>query len=512
MVVWFYQGAHRRLWTRKKLTMDAHEIARAHRAIICLYEGKFQMKGLKHPNVLLIILDCCRPDRMSCYGYHKNTTPNINMILNESTIFENAISVAPWSLPSHASMFTGLYPSEHGATTWDSKMRPDVKTLAEILSESGYETAAVCQNDGWINRSTGLSKGFKTFYGYNEIFIPTILRSSRKYLSALKHLLAFYYNFILREDITSLSISLCQRILKKNKNNPIFLFVNLLNAHYPYLPSTRSFKTFFLETMEEFRNSVKGAEKTWITRKWKQLATKKEFTKDEFKTMNNLYDNCIFYLDHHLGELFKFMKKEEIMDKTLLIITSDHGENIGDHKLIDHELSVHDSLIKVPLIIRYPNIFPRNKSVIRQVETRNLFHTILDATSVSQGSKIKDNSLVRAIELSSVENYAFGEYSPSPKLVSRISMYSPITDSKYISSRKFVRTKDFKYVKYESDDEELRDLRDEEKKVSPKKHPQIFEQLKNRIEMWEHSLIEERKSGEKEEKKIIERLKALGYF
>lgn len=327
---------------------------------------------------------------------------------------------------------------------------------------------------------------------------------------------------MLKEDITSLSISLCQNILKKNENYPIFLFVNLLNAHYPYFPPIRSFKTFFLTTMEEWQKTIKDTEyeKRWTTRKWKQLATKKEFTEDEFKAMNSSYDDRIYYLDYQLGKLFKFMRKEEIMDRTLLIITSDHGENIGDHRLIDHELSVHDSLIKVPLIIRYPNMFPKNKRVTRQVETRNIFHTVLEAASLSIESteQTKANSLLRALDLENMDNYTFGEYYPSKGLLYRLAMYSSHIDSKDASMRKFVRSKDFKYIKYENGDEELYDLRDKEKKVSPKKHPQIFGQLKNKLKMWEAGLqvygssTKRKRLSEKEEKKVKERLKALGYY
>jgi len=482
---------------------------------------------MKEPNVLLIILDCVRPDRMSCYGYHKNTTPNMKMISGESTVFENAISVAPWTLPSHASIFTGLYPSEHGATTWSSKMRFDVKTLADIMSENAYETAAVCHNDGWISKPTGLAKGFNTFYGWNDILTPHILRRylrpSCRDLHGLRSLLEFYNTFILKKDITSLSISICKRILKKNKNNPVFLFVNLLNAHFPYydgLP-TRSLKAFFQRTIEESRKVITGSlRRESIMRKFKQLATKKEFREDEFKAMNNLYDACIHYLDCQLGELFKFMRKEEIMDRTLLIITSDHGENIGDHKLIDHELSVHDSLIKVPLIIRYPDMFPKNKRIIRQVETRNIFHTILDVTSISIESteQTKGNSFLKILELKNTDNYTFGEYSPSSELLSTMALYSSHIDSKDASIRRFVRTKDFKYVKYENGDEELYCLKGKERKLRQEEYPRIFHRLKNEIKMWEKNLYKYDKNmgketlSEEEEKKIKERLKALGYL
>jgi len=482
---------------------------------------------MKEPNVLLIILDCVRPDRMSCYGYHKEATPNIDMISRQSTIFENAISAAPWTLPSHASIFTGLYPSEHGATTWNSKMRFDVKTLAEIMSESGYETAAVCQNDAWISKLTGLAKGFETFYGWDYISTPHILRrylrSSCKDLHGLRTLLEFYNILVLKKDTTSLSISLCKKILKKNRNNPVFLFVNLLNAHFPYydgLPK-RFLKTLFQRTIEESRKIITGSShRESIMRKFKHLATKKEFSQDEFKAMNDLYDACIRYLDCQLGELFRFMREEEIMDRTLLIITSDHGENIGDHKLIDHELSVHDSLIRVPLVIRYPDIFPKNKRIIRQVETRNIFHTILDVTSISIQSTQQRNgcSFHKILELKDTDNYTFGEYIPSPGLLSAMAMYSSNIDGKDARMRRFVRTKDFKYVRYENGDEELYYLKGEERKVTQEKYPQIFHRLKSEHQTWEKNLckydknMEKEKLGEEEEKKVKERLKALGYL
>jgi len=236
--------------------------------------------------------------------------------------------------------------------------------------------------------------------------------------------------------------------------------------------------------------------------------------------MNNLYDACIHYLDCQLGELFKFMKKEEIMDRTLLIITSDHGENIGDYKLIDHELSVHDSLIKVPLIIRYPDMFPKNKRIIRQVETKNIFHTILDVTSISIESteQTKGNSFLKILELKNTDNYTFGEYSPSSELLSTMALYSSHIDSNDASIRRFVRTKDFKYVKYENGDEELYCLKGKERKLRQEEYPRIFHRLKNELKMWEKNLYKYDKNmgketlSEEEEKKVKERLKALGYL
>jgi len=126
------------------------------------------------PNIFLAVMDTVRPDHISCYGYTRKTTPNIDKIAQEGVLFENAFSVAPWSLPAHASMFTGMYPSQHEVLGRNLYLDEKVPTIAEIFSSQGYETLGICRNH-WVSSQTGLHRGFKRFLsslspGYLERF------------------------------------------------------------------------------------------------------------------------------------------------------------------------------------------------------------------------------------------------------------------------------------------------------------------------------------------------------
>jgi arylsulfatase A-like enzyme len=490
------------------------------------------------PNVLLIVLDCVRADRMSCYGYGKDTTPNLRSLAKESTTFDAAISAAPWTLPSHASMFTGLYPSEHGAVTWDSALRKDVRTLSQILSGVGYHTAAVCHNDAWINARTVLAEGFQSFHGSYAIDTSSIMGryadSRMKNLPALGTLAAFYNSFILRKEKAALSIALIKSILRESRstNIPVFIFVNLINAHYPYvhgLPN-QSLKAFLEETRENWlrtitryksRGTVARVDpRTVMNRKWKQLATRAEFTPSEFRGFGALYDTVISYLDRQLGDLLSFMRTENILDQTLLMITADHGENLGDHGLIDHELSVHESLIRVPLVARYPGVFPAKRRIAQPVETRRIFHTILDISGARSSEDTRTKSLVNTLERQESGSYAFGEYYPSQGLLSRLAMYSSAISPEDRNFRRFVRDVDFKLVKYGNGQEELYSLREGEIQVNRDQYSEVYHRLKGEIEAWEKRLEISKVSdaseaptfSDKEQKMLEERLRALGYY
>jgi len=223
-------------------------------------------------------------------------------------------------------------------------------------------------------------------------------------------------------------------------------------------------------------------------------------------------------MDEQLGKLFNFMVSRQIIDKTLVIITADHGENIGDHGLLGHDLSVHDSLLRVPLIIRYPRKFSSNRIVSTQVEIRRIFHTILD---VVLGSGVgdfirKDPSLLNEVlHTGDAEDYAYGEYFPSRRELSILDEYGAcLGDIK--DSTRFVRGKDFKYIEYGEGLGTLYSTKNED--VGRVENVEVYDNLNDRLQTWKHQLhvpvddeADQAVFDEKEEKILTERLQALGY-
>lgn len=448
------------------------------------------------PNVILIVLDAARPDRMSCYGYKKRTTPNLEKIVAESTIFKNAFSNAPWTLPSHASMFTGLYPTQHGATHESHKINDNVVALAEILSGKGYKTLAISENDGWISNLSGLTKGFHSFFGNYDIYSRHLFPiGNGRIKRLLQYPLIFLNKYIL--DVPNPCL-IADMVLKKLKTTqPFFMFVNFLECHLPYFPS-KKFRQIFLK--EEITRTFY---KNWPAKRIKQWRGEKGFTKRELTIMNALYDASMFSLDQSLGKIFNYMKDSGIIDDTLLIITSDHGENIGHHGLVGHQFSLHDSLLKVPLIVRYPRLFPKRFTCEKIVDLRKIFFTILHSVG-DESDTVKDESLFQAVGQNYQKQCIFGEYY-TPTNTLKL-MKGTKLGAKYKGKNMFIRNNEFKYIYHEnSEDEFFGILGCCEKKINPKHNLEEFNKMRNKLLDWERKEVKQKESTRI--KKKIQRLK-----
>ena len=313
------------------------------------------------PNIMLIVMDTVRADHLSCYGYYRNTSPNLDAMAREGVIFTNAISPSPWTLPSHASMFTGLYPSQHGLNHRNFKLSPQATTLADVLRNIGYQTVGFSCNP-WVGKASGLDQGFEEFY---EIWLPkdmpSIIRLGEK-------LLRLVNTGEMDKGAAQANLKIKKWLGRWDRSKPFFIFVNYIEPHLGYYPPP-PYNELFLEVSRE---KAEGVNQDPIA----YMARKVEMTEEDFDILKSLYDGEIAYLDSRMGEIFSLMREMRILDETLLIITSDHGENIGDHNLMDHQLCLYDSLIKVPLVIRYPKLISRGRTVSSPVQTVDILPTI----------------------------------------------------------------------------------------------------------------------------------------
>jgi len=469
-------------------------------------------KVRKKPNILWILLDACRQDRMSCYGYRKRTTPNLEKISKESTIFENAIVNAPWTLPSVSSMFTGLYPSQHGALDWGLKINSNVNTIAEILKGEGYNTIAI--GGAWIPTSR-LSRGFRLYEYEKAIFYSLLTQSksrSKLQVELSKKFIILRSLFSFFPFIEELNVTLGKNIIKelaKSSEKPFFLYFHLSDTHLPYKPPVKfqrfNDKKYYFDLPLIKDKLTEGVYKDWIKRRFKQLAGLDEFSDYEFSLLNQLYDSSVYYVDYQIGEYLDVLDVIGVLDQTMVIITADHGENIGDHGLIDHQNSLHDTLLKVPLIIRYPQLFPGGKRIKGQVELKDIFYTILDVINhPPPDSKISNSFLRYAIE-NKGRKYVFGEYYTPEIVIKAQKTYFP---EKPISTYScFIREKNFKYILHNDGKEEFYSLKNGEKKVSPKDFLNEFLTMKKRLFEWRTEINMEKR---KEIKEKINRLKRLG--
>jgi arylsulfatase A-like enzyme len=320
-------------------------------------------------------MDTVRADHVSCYGYHRKTTPNIDTLAVKGVLFKKAFSAATWTPPSHASIFTGKYPFQHGTFGQNVRFK-ERYSIATILQHHGYKTLGIT-DCGLISSITNFDKGFDIFINTSEIpllnfkFVKAKIKDAiRTFVQGLdKH--TYRINEILKE------------ILIKNipSKRPFFLFVNYFNAHAPYWPP-KPFRNKF--TSNHRANLNYGRIKRIARRAFKQdfLRKKINISKEEWNIITSLYDAELAYLDHRIGEFVKFLENKGIFDDTLLIITSDHGEYFGEHGLAGHVLNLYDEILHVPLIMIYPSIIPKQKRISHIVSTIDIFSTVMKIVGI----------------------------------------------------------------------------------------------------------------------------------
>lgn len=332
------------------------------------------------PNIVLIVIDAGRADALHCYGNPRETSPHLDRLAQEGVLYEQAFTAAPWTLPSHATMFTGKYPSEHGAHGEYLYLEDSNVTIAEVLHEHGYRTFSVSAN-GNIGPEFNTVQGFERFstgvYGR---------RQGRSFLANqfAKLLGKADYGAGDGNKIAMRWIADAQR-----SQRPFFLFMNYMEVHAKY--GSTPYASRWLPDAKTFRRALKVPQDTIA-----YAAGAKRATPEEFALLRALYDGDMLYLDERIGEMIEYLRTRGILDNTLLIVTSDHGEELGEHGLVGHSASLYNTVFRIPLIIRYPKAFPpgtRHKGV---VETLDFFPTILDAAGIAwEGrSSLKGKSLL----------------------------------------------------------------------------------------------------------------------
>ncbi len=313
------------------------------------------------PHVLLITLDTLRRDHLSCYGYEKETTPTIDKLAEEGVKYEDAITPSSWTLPAHASLFTGMLPSFHGAhygpiigemkkeslliLTLDEKPA----TLAGELKKAGYLTGAIIGGPV-LHSNSGLDRGFD-FYFDGYIREP---KSTAFYRPA--------------HETTMLAIRWLKEEYSAPRSKPFFLFLNYFDPHSPY------------NAPEPWGMPDAPAEMCKISSGYYDDIFKgiRDLTNEERQFLIGQYDDEIRYMDWHIHRLFFEMQQLGLYDNIMIIITSDHGEAFGEHRLLGHGRALYDEVLRVPLIIRYPLKDKKVGVVKHRVSIASVMPTVLE--------------------------------------------------------------------------------------------------------------------------------------
>ena len=325
------------------------------------------------PNVILIVMDTTRGDRCSFSGYGRRTTPSIESLVPESTVYTDAWSPSSWTLPAHASLFTGNRVESHGTHVGGRLFLSDAAvTLAERLKAAGYATSCFSSN-AVVSDAFGLTQGFDIHEVCPRVATagpPTAPWANQRALIAVREARA--------------------------TGKPFFVFINDWEPHLPYDPPSR-FAARFVRS---------SAPASLVLRARDFLATKeviysfgwRSIGSAQWDIMRDLYDAEIASLDRILGELLDALRREGALDDTMLVITSDHGENLGDHDLCGHVLSLHRTLLHVPLLIRYPDGRLKGEVVGTTVRLEDIFPTVLEVCGQPVPEGIDGVSLLTAGE------------------------------------------------------------------------------------------------------------------
>ena len=305
-------------------------------------------EGERAPDVAIIVMDTVRQDHMSAFGYERPTTPQLEKLQARSASFPRAWSTSAWTVPAHASILTGLYSAGHRATQENWTLDPALDTLAEILGRRGYQTAAVIGN-GMLSAERNFGQGFAQ---YVEIFRGGPRGQGSQAVRDSKAV----------DEIDSL---LAYAILSR----PLFLFVNLIGPHSPYDSPRDQFVS---------DPSLELIDNHWLDY-YRGVRTLSEA---ELQHLTERYDGELIEVDAWLGQIVESLDRYRGLEDMLLVVTSDHGENFGDHGHMDHVFSLHESLTRVPLVVHYPPLFEPGSEDLRPAQLLDVFATALSVAGV----------------------------------------------------------------------------------------------------------------------------------
>lgn len=343
--------------------------------------------GSHLPNILLVTIDTLPASELTLYGYSRETTPYLGRLAREGVLFADAIATANWTLPTHATIMTGRFLYEHQAN--NGPLSNKYPTLAEYLTSRGYVTGGFVGNTLFGGRGTGLARGFDVYQDYFSNVVDMGYRTF--YGGILAKGLPFfgYYNIPGRKSAAEVNHEFMQW-LDANANVPFFAFLNYFDVHDPYIPPA-AFRTRFTDN-PGLGNRVNS------------YVFGREFTNGiplspaEIRTEIDDFDSALAYTDSQLGILLDRLKADGVLDNTVVILTSDHGESFGNHGLYGHGNSLYRDLIHVPLIIRYPGKVPSGSTVECPVSLREIASTVIDLSGFASTSPFPGNSLSDAWE------------------------------------------------------------------------------------------------------------------
>jgi arylsulfatase A-like enzyme len=460
------------------------------------------------PSLLLIVLDTLRADHLGVYGYPRSTSPWLDDFSRTAIVFDRAIAPASYTLPSHATLFTGLYPETHGALVSDAgvtlshlgladdwasvqPLSQEALTLAEIAREAGLQTGAVCANVAYLSPYFALDQGFQTYAvpgGGWYSWQPAGLVLGRKLFGSLtppswdwwyqSRILASGRYYLLASEVNDLAL----RWLAPRRDGRFFLFLNYMDAHAPYMP------------VKGYRDLFPAADVAQLVDRERIERGERPILPEERQPLVDAYDAEIRYLDDHLGALFAQLETWGLLEDMVVVIAGDHGESFGEHNEFDHATGLHEPQLHVPLLLRLPGqVDGRRES--RPVFLADVMPTLLEALGLETPTDLQARSL-------------FETERPLP-IVAHLGPYAHdhSEDAIYSGPWKLILSSlgDVELYDIQVDPDELTELSGE--------HPDIVQALTDQLQQFKTEVTPRfGQSTDSIDPETLERLKALGYI
>lgn len=323
-------------------------------------------------NVLLLTIDTLRADHLSSYGYARQTSPAIDGLAARGVLFDNAFTYWPKTRGSFAAMFTSLYAAQNGLTVRDRDLPDYNQTLAEVLKEAGYSTAAAVDN-GNLDRALGFAQGFDR---YEQVWLTGETEAERT------------------EQLTSFAVDF---LASYDETKPFFLWIHYVNPHAPYEPPERWLSGFRADDVVP-----RGPELEAVVG-YHGGVNRHLFVPGESRWGDYIdrYDAEVAFADRQIGRVLDALEESPYRNSTLVVLTSDHGESLGEHDyFFDHGHDLFDPSLRIPLILSFPGILPQGEIVQAAVSTLDIFPSVLDLAQVSFPPSLQGRSLLTLVRRS----------------------------------------------------------------------------------------------------------------
>jgi arylsulfatase A-like enzyme len=391
------------------------------------------------PNIVLFVMDSQRVSNVSVYGYGKHTTPHLEALASDGMVCENHVSPSPWCLASYASILTGRYPSSHGANIRFECLTTEFPTLPEILQRHGYVTAGFSSNS-YVSELVGLARGFEQFEFFKGD--PEVEQD---------------------KGSTEMERRVLRRLDSLDPGRPFFLFINSNEPHWPYW-APEPYRCLFLPPARS--ETAQALHELSLRALRPPDAKERPLTPEEWQVVKALYDGETARADGALGAIVDALRARDLLDRTLVVVTSDHGDDQGEHiGYLSHSCCLYRTVLHVPLVMRLPGCVPtgiRHSGLTQSVDLLPTFLTLAGLDDEEWHEGLEGFSLVPTFSQQSARRCAIAEFAPPLQALERDLRHSPLPSRdarKQFHALKSFEDGNYRFIWSSDGDDQLYDLK-----------------------------------------------------